>query len=116
MDYFIKALRKYFDFKGLATRKEYWMFVLFSILFMIPLIGIDAMMKIEILAPIYNLALIIPSISIAARRLHDINRSGWWQLILFIPLIGFLVLMYFLCQRSNADSRYNTNDMTAEIA
>jgi uncharacterized membrane protein YhaH (DUF805 family) len=106
MEYFIDALKKYADFKGRARRKEYWMFVLIYSIIIIALSLIDTFFGTVWLSPIFSLALIIPSISISARRLHDIGRSGWWQLIYFIPLIGLIVMLVFLCQDSHEENHY----------
>lgn len=106
MEYFTQALKQYADFSGRATRREYWMFVLFYFVFYIGLAMIDWLIGMGILAMIFNLVLLIPSISLAARRLHDTGRTGWWQLISFIPLIGFIVLIVFLVQESEPDNEY----------
>jgi len=66
-----------------------------------------------VLALIFNLVLAIPSISIAARRLHDTGRTGWWQLIMFIPLIGIIVLLVFYVQDSHGDNEYGPNPKAA---
>ncbi|HHG3603236.1 TPA: DUF805 domain-containing protein [Vibrio parahaemolyticus] len=109
MDYFIGALKKYADFTGRARRKEYWMFALFYMLFYIGLVIIDLMIGTELFSIIYSLALLIPSISIATRRLHDTGRSGWWQLIALIPLIGAIVLIVFLVQDSHDANEYGAS-------
>lgn len=116
MDYFIDAFRKYSDFNGIATRKQYWMFILFYIIFSIPLSVIDAFLGFMLLEAIFNLVVLIPSLSIAARRLHDIGRSGWWQILVFIPLLGWIVLIYFLAKGSNEDSEYRTQNSTSTLA
>ncbi|CAM3246802.1 DUF805 domain-containing protein [Vibrio neptunius] len=109
MDYFIGALKKYADFTGRARRKEYWMFTLFYMLFYVGLVVIDLIIGKELFSIIFSLALLIPAISIATRRLHDTGRSGWWQLIALIPLIGVIVLIVFLTQDSNDANEYGAN-------
>ncbi|WNO09407.1 DUF805 domain-containing protein [Teredinibacter sp. KSP-S5-2] len=113
MEYFIGALKKYADFTGRARRKEYWMFVLFYIIFYVVLSIIDGIIGMVLLSAIYSLALLVPSISIAARRLHDTGRSGWWQLIAIIPLIGAIVLIVFLVQDSHDKNEYGENPKLA---
>ena len=86
---------KYADFSGRATRSEYWWFILF--LFIAG--GICSVIS-PILSGVFSLATLLPLLSAASRRLHDTNRTGWWQLIALIPLIGFFVLLFFLVQDS----------------
>ncbi|KVX01594.1 DUF805 domain-containing protein [Shewanella frigidimarina] len=105
MDYFVGALKKYADFTGRARRKEYWMFILVYTIINIVL----AVLGLETISMIVSLALLVPSLSIAARRLHDTGRSGWWQLILLIPLIGLIVLIVFLAQDSHDANDYGVN-------
>jgi uncharacterized membrane protein YhaH (DUF805 family) len=106
MNYFLDAFKQYATFTGRATRTQYWMFVLFYVIFYVVLSIIDNVLGTMILALIFSLALLIPSISIAARRLHDTGRSGWWQLIVLIPVIGFIVLIVFLVLESQGDNEY----------
>ena len=82
------------------------MFILFYLLFSIAVGIIDGIIGMPALGIIYTLALLVPSISIAARRLHDTGRTGWWQLIAFIPVIGFFVLIFFLVQDSQGENQY----------
>jgi uncharacterized membrane protein YhaH (DUF805 family) len=99
MDWYLKVLKNYFNFEGRARRKEYWMFLLISVLISAGLgivdgiTGLKSSMGIGALGGLYSLAVIVPSISVAARRLHDIGKSGWWQLIGLIPIIGWIVLI-----------------------
>lgn len=109
MEYFIKAMKDYATFTGRARRKEYWMFILFYMIFCIALAVIDTVLGTGFLSGLFMLALFIPSISVAARRLHDTGRSGWWQLISFIPIIGVIVLLIFLVQDSHDDNQYGVN-------
>ncbi|AZG34309.1 MAG: uncharacterized membrane protein YhaH (DUF805 family) [Moritella dasanensis] len=105
MDYFIGALKKYADFTGRARRKEYWMFILVYMIINI----VFAVIGLDTISAIVSLALLVPSLSIAARRLHDTGRSGWWQLILLIPIIGLIVLIVFLAQDSHDANDYGIN-------
>ena len=109
MEYFIGALKKYADFNGRATRKEFWMFFLIYIVIGIILNVVDALTGVPLFSVLYALALFIPSISIGARRLHDVSRSGWWQLLLLIPLIGFIVLVVFWIQDSHEENKFGAN-------
>lgn len=106
MEYFMKGLRNWSDFAGKATRKDYWMFVLIYILISIAVGLLDGLMGTTILGLILSLVLLIPSISYAARRLHDTGRSGWWLLIGLIPIVGWIVIIVMLCLPTNPDSKY----------
>lgn len=106
MEYFIAAFKQYATFTGRTTRKEYWMFILFYLIFSVVLAIVDGVLGIQLLGLIFSLALLVPSIAIAARRLHDTGRTGWWQLIVLIPLIGFIVLIVFLCMDSTEANQY----------
>lgn len=105
MHWYLEALRKYAVFSGRARRREYWFFTLFNFLVAIGLSMIDVMRsggtaEVSLLASIYSLAVLLPSLAVAVRRLHDVGRSGWWILIAFVPLIGLLVLLVFTLQDS----------------
>ena len=106
MEYFLDALQRYADFSGRATRTEYWMYILFYIIILIVLSAVDWVLGIGVLGILFTLGLLIPSIAIAARRLHDTGRSGWWQLVALVPLIGGLVLIVLLVLDSDDDNEY----------
>jgi uncharacterized membrane protein YhaH (DUF805 family) len=101
------VLGKYATFSGRARRAEYWWWTLAYILASIVLSIIDAMIVGAsggggILSVIFGLAVLVPSIAVATRRLHDIDRSGWWQLIVLVPLIGAIVLIVWYCKTGTA--------------
>jgi uncharacterized membrane protein YhaH (DUF805 family) len=116
MDYFIGALKKYADFTGRARRKEYWMFFLFYIIFYFGVVIIETLLDMGMFSIMFSLAMLIPSISIAARRLHDTGRSGWWQLIALIPIIGLIVLIVFLALDGHDANDYGVNPKSSVTA
>lgn len=102
MNWYFEVLKKYAVFEGRARRKEYWFFALFNAIIMIVLGIIDRVIgtydvhsSVGLLSGIYALAVLIPSIAVAVRRLHDTSRTGWWILIGLIPVIGAIVLFIF---------------------
>ena len=121
MNHYITALKKYATFSGRATRSEYWYFVLiYSITYTI-LMGIDfaigtfskQLMEngsfLGFLSTAYSLVLFLPSLAVTVRRLHDINKSGWWVLFVLVPIIGFILLVVYLCTNSKEDNKYGIN-------
>ncbi len=94
------CLSKYADFNGCATRSEYWWWVLFLLLAAF----ISAVIHPKLMLVFY-LATLLPTFAVTARRLHDTDRSGWWQLISIVPLIG-LILLVFLLQGSRIPNRF----------
>lgn len=109
MEYFTNAFKKYGTFTGRETRQAYWMYILIYIFMYIALTVVDITVGTVVLGTIFSLVMFVPSISICARRLHDTNRTGWWQLIGLIPLIGTIVLLVFLVQDSGPDNDHGPN-------
>ena len=116
MNWYLVVLKKYAVFSGRARRKEYWMFTLFSTIiafvlgFIESIVGIAPQTNQSILVGIYTLAVLIPSIAVSVRRLHDTGRSGLWVLIGLVPLIGAIVLIVFTVQDSQqGDNQYGSN-------
>jgi len=122
--YFLDTIKnRYAKFDGRASRSEFWYFVLFYFIanlilalvdtFIInPMLGAtpEQAMQGGILEIIFALAMLVPSLALAIRRLHDIGKSGWWYLIVFIPLIGLLALLYFFVQDSQpGNNQYGPN-------
>jgi uncharacterized membrane protein YhaH (DUF805 family) len=89
----------YVNFAGRAIRSEYWYWVLFVLIATIVTSIIDLVLGITLFEPIFSLAVLLPSIAVGVRRLHDLDRSGWWLLLGFIPLIGAIVLIVWFCGR-----------------
>jgi len=117
MDYYLKVLKNYAIFEGRARRKEYWLFVLFNVLAVLSLSLVDNILgtfdresKAGLIGTIYSLAVIIPSIAVSIRRLHDTDKSGWWLLLYIIPLFGSLVLLIFFISDSQSETnRFGVN-------
>jgi len=113
MNWYLQVLKKYADFNGRARRKEYWMYTLFNLIFIIIAGSADNLMGITFngfpYGPIYllyALAVIIPGLAVSVRRLHDIGKSGWMILVAFIPLVGIIWLLVLYC----TDSQPGTNE------
>ena len=96
------VLKKYAEFNGRSRRKEYWMFVLFNLIISIALTSFERMLGLGsdygtgFLSTIYSLGVLIPSIAVGIRRLHDIGKSGWWLLIVLVPVIGWIWIIVLL--------------------
>jgi len=118
MNWYLEVLKKYAVFDGRARRSEYWYFVLFNLLISIVLALFDDIIRklvgFGFLGTVYGLAVLLPGIGVSIRRLHDTNRSGWWLLLALVPLVGGLVLIWFLAQDSEpAANPYGTNPKMA---
>ena len=104
--------QKYAGFSGRARRSEYWYFVLFTIIVGIvasiidTILGTKASNGAGLIYAIAELALLLPGIAVAVRRLHDTSRSGWWLLLGLIPIIGSIVLIVFFVQDSHGENQY----------
>lgn len=117
MNWYLDVLKKYTVFTGRARRKEYWMFFLFNLIVLFVLSAVDAMTGtlseasgLGLLSGIYALGVLLPTIAVAIRRLHDTNRSGWWLLINFVPVIGSIVLLIFMVLDSKpGPNKYGPN-------
>lgn len=95
---------KYAQFEGRATRREFWSFVLVNAIVGIIISIVDSIIGLHDnsfnLNSLYSLAVFIPSLALAVRRLHDIGKSGWWELLVLIPIIGWIVLLIFAIMES----------------
>jgi len=121
MNWYVIPLKKFADFSGRAQRSEYWYFILFNFLisagltFIDLIIGtIDLNTGMGLFSGIFSLAILVPSISVGVRRLHDIDRSGWWMLLALIPVIGAIILIIFFALDSQPDTnRFGSNPKAA---
>lgn len=92
--------KHYFDFQGAVGRRPFWMFVLYNVIITLVLQAALSIVHLRPLAGLYSLAVLLPSLGMAARRLHDTGRSAWWLLVGFVPVIGWIYLIYLYCQPS----------------
>ncbi|MCF5854205.1 DUF805 domain-containing protein [Aeromonas veronii] len=116
MNWYISVLKQYAVFSGRARRTEYWMFVLCNVIVMLLLGMVDKLISgdKELVSSIYSLAVLLPSLAVAARRLHDTDRSAWWLLLGLIPIIGTLVLIYFMvCNGQQGPNRFGDDPKAA---
>ncbi len=110
MNWYMEVLKKYAEFNGRARRKEYWMFILFNIIIALVLGAVSGMLDAQILVMLYSLAIIVPSLAVAVRRLHDTGRSGAWIFISLVPVVGGLIFLYFMViDGQPGDNQYGAN-------
>lgn len=92
MRWYLKALRQYADFNGRAQRAEFWMFTLISTVISLVLAVLDHLLGLGGRLPsLYGLLVLLPSLAVTARRLHDIGRSGWWMFLGLVPVVGWVI-------------------------
>ena len=114
MDWMLLPYRRYFEFTGRSRRREYWLFALFYVLVLMVIDAVFGMPVAMRAGPWFNytmiengtgtmvgnlfwLASLIPGLAVTVRRLHDIDRSGWWLLLMFVPFLGWFTLFIFYC-------------------
>ena len=114
---FLEPYKKYVDFSGRARRKEYWLFILFYCVVAFILVILDMELGLTnsesgygVLSGLFGFGSLIPYLAVSVRRLHDINRTGWWLLIWIVPVIGVILLIVWNCFDSDAaDNRFGEN-------
>ncbi|MDA8259800.1 MAG: DUF805 domain-containing protein [Betaproteobacteria bacterium] len=92
---------KYAEFNGRASRSEFWWWFLFTFL-----VSAGAGMVSETLSGLFSLAVLLPGLAVGARRLHDTDRSAWFLLLWFIPIIGWIVLLVWAVQEAKEPNRF----------
>lgn len=118
MHYYLEVLKKYAVFKGRASPKEFWMFVLFNLIFgfVLIIIEVEVLSGEGVLSQIYSLAMLIPYIAVSVRRLHDTNRSGWLLLISLIPFGGIALLFFMIQGSQSGENQYGPNPKELEVS
>lgn len=112
MNEFLKVVKNYAGFSGRAGRREYWMFFLVYILIYFGLAILTAIMPnmlaqlLGLVTMVFALGLLVPSIAVGVRRLHDSDRSGWWMLLLLVPLAGLYILYLMIIEGTNGSNRF----------
>lgn len=103
MQWYLKVFRDFATFTGRARRREYWTFVLVNLGVAVIASLLDGVLfgDAAVLSSIYTLVVIVPGLAVSMRRLHDTGRSGWWFLISFVPLVGFIVMLVYMTQDSD---------------
>ena len=96
MNYYLDVLKKYIVFDGRARRKEYWMFILFNLIIGGVVSILDYILGAAILGYLYSLAVLLPSLAVQVRRLHDINKPWYWIFITLIPLVGAIWMIVLM--------------------
>ena len=123
MNWYLKVLKNYIVFDGRARRKEYWFFYLFYFIFIIALGFIDSMtgsysanVGLGLLSGIFVVAMILPGVAVCVRRLHDTDRSGWWILIGFVPIIGGIwLLVLMVLDGTSGQNQYGSDPKAATL-
>ncbi len=116
MEWYLKVINSYFDFNGRSRRMEYWMFVLINSIISVFCILLDSMLGTVWsigYGPIYigyGLAVFVPGLAVAIRRLHDIGKSGWYYLLFIIPIIGPIwLIILFVTEGEQGNNKYGPN-------
>lgn len=113
---YLDVLKKYTVFNGRASRTEYWTFFLFNVLISLVLGTLDGIIgsEMQVLSNIYSLAVLIPGLAVAVRRLHDTGHSAWWLLINLIPIAGWIWFIVLLATKSDeATNKYGAKPVDA---
>jgi uncharacterized membrane protein YhaH (DUF805 family) len=109
VDWYFGPLKKYTEFSGRASRKEYWLFTLGQFV-----IGLLLALIIPVLYFVFLIGTLLPVLAVWVRRLHDTNRSGWWCFIVLVPLVGNIMMLVFLCSKgTEGDNDYGPNPLLA---
>ena len=115
------GFKNYIGFEGRACRSEYWFWVLFTVLAGFATAIIDAVLfsgsEPSPLNVLFNLAVLLPSIAVGARRLHDIDKTGWRLLLWLVPIVGWIILILWAVQKGDgASNRFGSDPLAASAA
>jgi uncharacterized membrane protein YhaH (DUF805 family) len=107
---------KYVDFSGRARRTEYWFWALFLVVGLVAASILDGIIGVAAFNLLFTLGTFLPSLAMSVRRLHDIDRSGWWLLITFIPIIGVIILFIWALMESTAgENKYGAEPLDGYV-
>ncbi|MCT4664115.1 MAG: DUF805 domain-containing protein [Flavobacteriales bacterium] len=123
MEWYLKVVKdNYANFQGRARRKEYWMFILFNFLISVGLsiieniLGLASSTGTGMISSLYSIAVLVPSIAVAIRRLHDTGKSGWNLLWFLLPVIGWIILIvYYVKEGDQGSNEYGADPKGNEI-
>jgi uncharacterized membrane protein YhaH (DUF805 family) len=113
---YFRVLSKYAVFAGRSRRMEYWMYVLISaaVVLVLGLVNVAMGADVPAIPAVYTLSVLLPSLAVTVRRLHDTGRSGWWFLILLVPIVGAIVLLVFMATPGDEmANRFGANSKAA---
>jgi uncharacterized membrane protein YhaH (DUF805 family) len=117
VSWYTAVLKNYAGFTGRARRAEYWWFALINIIIVIVLYAIGIGIRFPFLGLIYSLAVLVPGLAVAVRRLHDTDKSGWWVLISLIPFVGGIILIVLLAlEGTQGPNKYGPSPKFADAA
>ncbi|MFC0623491.1 DUF805 domain-containing protein [Kribbella deserti] len=127
MRWYVEVIKKYAIFSGRARRREFWMFTLVDIVISFVIVGADELIGTEyalgtdevfgggLLVTLYGLAVLVPTITVTFRRLHDVDRTGWWILLALVPVLGWIVLLVFMVTNGTpGNNRYGPDPKLSE--
>lgn len=123
MEWATLPLKKYADFTGRSRRKEYWMFFLLVIVCALVIGFVEGMLGLtNMIGPygpistIFLLGILVPSIAVGIRRLHDTDRSGWWILLGLVPLVGLVLLVFYVLEGTRGPNQYGPDPKGEDLA
>ena len=122
MKWYLEALRRYLDFKSRSTRTEFWMFTLFNLLFYIAAAILDITLGLWdqefgvcLFTGLYCVFILLPNVSVAVRRLHDVGLTGWLYLLVFVPIAGPFIILGIACVAGKpGTNKYGPNPKEAQ--
>jgi uncharacterized membrane protein YhaH (DUF805 family) len=102
----------YVNFSNRASRSEYWFWVLFVLIADVVAIAIDAAIGMQIVSSLFGLAVLLPGLAVTVRRLHDLDRTGWWIFLGLIPLVGAIILIIWFCSKgTDGQNRFGADPL-----
>lgn len=115
------GFKNYVGFEGRACRSEYWFWILFVFIFIIVTGILDSVLFPDnpagLIGALFSLGVFLPNLAIGVRRLHDIDKSGWWLLIGFIPIVGWIILIVWAIKRGDeASNRFGADPLAVPVA